>query len=227
VRTSFGAVVLALAAVAPAAAQGRDDRKASADNLKEIGLAMHGHHDTFGTFPPAAIFDNDGKPLLSWRVAILPFVGQQQLFKQFRLNEPWDSPHNKKLLERMPRVYAAPGAETTKGMTFYRVFTGSGTVFEGKRGLRLTAIPDGTSNTILAVEAGAAVPWTKPDDLPYDAKKPLPKVGGVFQDGFHALFADGVVRFVSRRFDEAALRKCITRADGEPVDPDSLTGKGN
>jgi len=193
-------------------------REASANNLKQIGLAMHNYHDTNGNLPPAAIY-RDGKPLLSWRVAILPFLDQQALYDKFKLDEPWDSEHNKKLLAEMPDIFAPVVAKTKeKGMTFYQVFTGAGTAFEGTDGLKITDFTDGTSNTILAIEGGEAVPWTKPADLPYDADKPLPKLGGEYKDVITLLIADGSVRFIKKEFDEKALRAAITRNGGEVVD---------
>ncbi len=86
------------------------------NNLKQIGLAMHNYESTFGTFPPAYIADKaTGKPLLSWRVAILPFLEQDALYKQFHLDEPWDSAHNKTLIARMPPVYRSPGRRRQAG----------------------------------------------------------------------------------------------------------------
>jgi uncharacterized protein (TIGR03067 family) len=209
-------------AVATAVSQEAALRSASANNLKLIGLAMHNYHDANRSFPPAAICGKDGKPLLSWRVALLPYLEQGALYKQFKLNEPWDSPHNKALLDKMPKVYA-PVNDSEGVSTFYRVFTGPGTVFEGPRGVRLAAIRDGSSNTILVVEAGQSVPWTKPDELPYEAGKPLPKLGGLYSGGFNILMADGTVRVVRRDFDAATLRLAITRADGQMVDLDKLS----
>jgi uncharacterized protein (TIGR03067 family) len=197
----------------------------SANNLKLIGLAMHNYLDAHrGSFPPAAISGQDGKPLLSWRVAILPYLDQGNLYKQFKLDEPWDSEHNKKLLDKMPKAYAPVAGDTKEpNSTFYRVFTGPHTIFDGPKGARITSITDGTSNTILVVEAGEAVPWTKPDELPYEAGKPLPKLGGMFKDGFNALFADAAVHFIRRGADPEMLRVAITRDDGKVLDLDRLT----
>jgi prepilin-type processing-associated H-X9-DG protein len=194
------------------------ERITSQNNLKQIVLAMHNYHDSMGAFPPAALCDKDGKPLLSWRVAILPYVEQANLYNQFKLDEPWDSAHNKKLLERMPPIYS-PGQVKTKepNTTFYQVFVGKGAGFEGRQGLRITDFTDGTSNTVLVVEAGDPVPWTKPEDLPYDDKKPLPKVGGLHPDGFNAAFADGSVRFLRKAIKEETLRALITRNGGEVI----------
>jgi hypothetical protein len=200
----------------------------SANNLKQIALAFHNYHDTYGSFPAAAIYSKDGKPLLSWRVAILPYLEQDGLYRQFKLDEPWDSAHNKRLLERMPPVYAAPvagsrppvaaGKNPAQTDTYYQGFVGESAVFEGKDGVRITEITDGTSNTLLMVEAGEPVPWTKPEDLPFDPKKPLPKLGGVFPEIFYAAFCDGSVRGLKKKMDERTLRALITRNGGEVVD---------
>jgi RNA polymerase sigma-70 factor (ECF subfamily) len=209
---------LAAERLRPGAAQ----KEQLSKSLKQLALAMHDYHDTYKGLPPAAIYSKDGKPLLSWRVALLPFLGEGDLYKEFRLDEPWDSPHNRKLMEKMPKVYAAHGAKVKPGSTFYRVFTGPGTVFEGAKGARMLDITDGTSNTIMIVEAGQAVPWTRPDELPYAAGKPLPKLGGQFQDGFYLALCDGSVRFVRTPINEQTLRALITRNGGEPVDLDKL-----
>jgi hypothetical protein len=194
-------------------------RAQSANNLKQIVLAMHNYHSTYNNLPPAAIFGKDGKPLLSWRVIILPYIEQDDLYKQFHLDEPWDSDHNKKLLAQMPPVYAAPGRKGATD-THYQVFVGKGAAFEGKNGLPFASFTDGTSNTILVVEAAHAAPWTRPEDLPFDPAKPLPKLGGLFPGGFHAALADGSVRFVSDKITPQTLRSAITRNGGEVLGPD-------
>jgi hypothetical protein len=200
-------------------------RATSQNNLKQIGLALLNFHDTNMRLPPPAICDPDGKPLLSWRVAILPFIEQDPLYREFKLNEPWDSPHNMKLLEKMPKVYAPVGVRTKEPhTTFYQAFVspaetnpGAGFILNAKQGLRITDFLDGTSNTIVVAEAAEPVPWTKPADLPFDPKGPLPKLGGPFAPGFTALFMDASTRFFSRPPDDATLRALITRNGGEVV----------
>ena len=142
---------------------GNSARSRSINNMKQLGLAMHDYHDAYGTLPQAAITDKQGKPLLSWRVAILPFIEQGELYDRFRLDEQWDSPNNIKLLEEMPRIYVDPrgaDAESNEFKTYYRVFQGERTA-PGKPLIVMR------TNTILIVEAAEAVPWTKPEELDY------------------------------------------------------------
>jgi hypothetical protein len=197
---------------------GASARIQSYGNLSKITYAMAVHADTYGRrFPTQAIFDKAGKPLLSWRVLILPLVGEEKLFKEFHLDEPWDSDHNKKLLDRMPKVYVIPGQKESN-KTHYQCFYGKGAAFEGKTGLRFPVdFPDGTFNTLLVVEAADAVPWTKPEDLPYDPDKPLPKLGGLFPDGFHAATCDGSVRFIPAGIKPETLHLLIRRNDGQVI----------
>lgn len=198
-------------------------RMRSQNNLKQIGLALHSVESANGRFPSDSIRDAQGRPLLSWRVAILPYVEQENLHRQFRLNEPWDSPHNIQFVQRMPKIYAMPGfeQEEKQGLTRYQAFTGPGTAFDrewekaaGRPGRPIVAFPDGTPNTLLMAESATAVPWTKPEDMLYDPTGPLPKMGGVFPRGFNVLAADGSVRFVSDKMPEQSLRALIT-VDGK------------
>jgi len=193
----------------------------SANNLKQIALAMHNYHDTFGRFPPQALTNKEGKPLLSWRVAILPWIEQDNLYKQFHLDEPWNSEHNMKLLKRIPPIYVPVNAKTKQGYeTFYQVFAGKGSVFEPGEKITFASITDGTSNTIMVVEGGDPVPWTKPEDLPFDPEKPLPKLGGEFPDIFNAAFCDGSVHALDKKkIDDKLLRLLILRNSGQPKSP--------
>src|SRR5260370_3576959 len=155
-------------------------RSQSANNTKQIGLAMHNYNDTHNSFPAHAIYSKDGKtPLLSWRVAILPYLEQDALYREFKVDEPWDSPHNKKLISKMPVNYKPGGAGTKEvGKTYYQVVTGPDTVFDGAKKMKLQDIKDGTSNTLMAIEAKDPVVWSKPEDLkmPKDKDK-IPAVG--------------------------------------------------
>jgi hypothetical protein len=183
-----------------------------------MGLALVNYADTNGALPPAAVRGKDGRPLLSWRVALLPFIEQEPLYKEFHLDEPWDSPHNLTLLERMPKVYAPfSGKKTPQPFTtYYQVFVGKGTAFESPEGVALSDFPNGTSHTILVTEAGEAVPWTKPEDLAYDPDGSLPPLGGVFETSLRVVFADGTVRnFTREAVAQDEFRSLITRDGGE------------
>jgi hypothetical protein len=200
------------------------ERVGSANNLRQLTIAMHNYANRNGSrFPPHALYSSAGKPLLSWRVLLLPYLDQDDLYKQFHLDEPWDSEHNKKLLVKMPKVFAAPWAPPGATDTPYVGLVGKSAFFDGKQGLRLPAdFPDGTSNTIMLVEAPTAVPWTKPEDVPFDPDpaKPLPKLGGHFRQGFNVGMCDGSVHFISKAISDQTLRAAITRDGGEVLGAD-------
>ncbi len=235
-------IVSAQAKIDPAAVvglalqvQGSAASVRSSNNLKQIAIAIISFSDANGMMPPPAICGKDGKPLLSWRVAILPYIEQENLYLQFKLDEPWDSPNNKKLLAQMPKLYAPVRGKTKQPYsTYYQVFVGPGAPFQiaipgpgaglfAARGPNYpAAFSDGTSNTLLVVEAGEAVPWTKPDDIPFDEKKPVPRLGGDFGFGFHAALADGSVLFIKNTIDDKLLKLLIMPADGYPIDWDKV-----
>jgi len=205
----------------------------SINNLKQIGLAFHNFHSTFNFFPPLTRYDKNKKPLLSWRVAILPYIEQAPLYNEFKLDEPWDSPHNKALIPKMPKIFAIPGAKTDPGKTFYRAFSGAGTAFstqnQGETGVSIRDITDGTSNTLGVVEAKEAVIWTKPDsEIPFDAGQMPPPaalvngLGGHFPGGFNVMMLDGSIRFVKSTINPMTLRALITRSGGEVISNDAF-----
>jgi len=200
------------------AAAARQQERKSINNLKQIGLATHNYVDVFGGKLPQDVAKDD-KPLLSWRVLLLPYLEQEALYKQFKLDEPWDGPNNIKLLEKIPKVYESPRVKTKKGYTVYQGFRGNGAVIGS--GLRLLAITDGTANTILCVEATSAVPWTKPADIPFDPMKDLPKFGKAFGEKPLAVICDGSARELDlKKISEATLKNAIGANDGNVLGPD-------
>lgn len=206
-------LVPAVQKVRVAAARAQDQ-----NNLKQIALAMHNYHDSYRGLPGAAICDKNGRPLLSWRVAILPFIEQQELYRRFKLDEPWDSEHNRKLIPLMPKLYEVPNVKSPPGETHYRVPYGNGALFDLCKKVRFIDVTDGTMNTLMVVTTAESVPWTKPDEVPYEPKGKLPRLARFFGDaGSSAAFADGSVRFLSPTVPEATLRALITRAGNEQV----------
>jgi hypothetical protein len=196
-------------------------RQVSVNNLKQIGLAFHNYLSAMGTFPAAAITSKDGKKLLSWRVAILPYIEHEALYKEFHLDEPWDSEHNKKLIPRMPKIYGNPGNPklTADGKTTYLLPVGKETMHPGVKGMKIADVTDGTSLTIMTIEAAdanAAI-WTKPEDLEYKPKEPLKGLGLKYNDGFLCGFADGSVRVISKNVMLDTLRAIFTPNGGEVV----------
>jgi hypothetical protein len=187
--------------------------------LSRIGKGLRAYEKQVGHLPPPALYSPDGRPLLSWRVLLLPHLGEQALYQQFHLNEPWDSPHNRTLLEKLPSVYETDTLSTrVPHGTLYQLVTGPGTLYDGRQGPARAAVKDGREQTILVVDAGATVEWTKPEDVVIAADKPLPALGGTFWDGFHVLFADGNVRFLHHTVTESTLRALLSPSGGEKVD---------
>jgi len=194
-------------------------RAQSINNLKQIALAMHNYHNTHNGFPPAAICDKKGKPLLSWRVALLPYLEQQDLYNQFKLDEPWDSEHNIKLAKKTVSVYMTPGV-TKPGESNYRIFTGNGAVFDTIQQSRLQDITDGTSNTLMVIQAAEGVPWSKPDDLPFDPDKDAKKLLLWQNDITIGAMCDGSVRSFSKKMSEKTWKLIIQKADGQVLPDD-------
>jgi len=184
------------------------------------------HHETIHGLLPAAITAADGRPLLSWRVAILPYLGEEELYEAFRLDEPWDSEHNKKLIPLMPKIYAPAGKPPAKaGHTHVQMLVGPGGTPLGAK--FPGSFPDGTSNTLAVVEAADAVIWTKPDDVmvpfKYNAGELMKKFGsGEFPGGFAVAFWDGSTRFLRDTMKEGTLSLLCYPADGQVIPADAF-----
>lgn len=207
------------------------ERTQSTNNLKQIGLAMHAYHDAFKGFPNGAIrHPQSGQPLLSWRVALLPFLEEAPLSQEIRMNERWDSEHNKKYWNRMPKVYQLPGKPNDSN-TYYQVFRGNETAFPDlpfNTKLRFNQFTDGTSNTILCIEAAEPINWMRPDDLPFQLNNPAMRnhLGNHWDnDTCLVAFADGTVRSMKRQLTAQALQGLLTRAGGEVVNFDAWEGR--
>jgi prepilin-type processing-associated H-X9-DG protein len=222
-------VLIALLLPAVQSAREAARRAQCVNNLKQIALAAHNYVSAMGGFPAAAIVDKGGKPLLSWRVALLPYLDQNPLYQKFHLDEPWDSPHNKELHKYMPAVYGCPSRNLAgePGMTAYRVFSNPDALFHPTRRTRIAEVTDGTSNTIMVVESAQAVPWTKPDELPFDkanarGQAPLLGAGSRHPGGLNAVFGDGSVRFLKLSINPMVFRALITKSGGEVVGADQF-----
>ncbi len=201
---------------------------ASYNNMKQIGFTLQSYASRYNSQFPAAATAPNGKPPVSWRVRILPFMGEDALYKQYRMDEPWDSPSNLEVAKMMPKAYQTPG-RPDDSKTCFMVFTGKDTALgdskNGNGNVPMMTISDGTSNTILVVEAGPdkAVPWSKPEDLPFDPANPVAALGQIPADGFLAAMCDGSVhRF---NVDNATLKALITPAGGERIDIKKITGE--
>jgi prepilin-type processing-associated H-X9-DG protein len=222
----FIAVLIALLLPAVQAAREAARRAQCMNNLKQIALAMHNYHDANNVLPPPMTYSPEQQPLLSWRVLLLPYLGEDALYKEFKLDEPWDSPTNKPLLERMPKVFACPSTDfptTPPAATTYQVLIGPGTIFERPEGIRFADMTDGSSNTLMVVESSVPVPWTQPGGLAYTPKAPIPQLGSRHPGGFNAAFADGSVRFLKNSLDPATLDAIVTRNGNEVVSVDSYS----
>jgi uncharacterized protein DUF1559 len=203
-------------------------------SLRQIAEALHSYHSVYGQLPPAVIRGKDGAPLYNWRVALLPFLEQDVLYRSLRVDEPWDSAHNRPLLQETPRCYR-PAREDAQppGTTRFQVLVGSGTAFEP--GATWEDFAEGKPNRILVVEAAEPVMWAAPADLTYDPAGPIPPLGrGLVKlvrflgyqvqtrTGFNACFSDGRSRFMDGRIPEATLRALITGAGDETIKPWAL-----
>lgn len=222
IQTGYASSGVMVGLLLPAVQAAREAarRTNSMNNMKQILLAMHIYHDAMQKFPDARARNADGKLMLSWRVALLPYLEEGDLYNQFHLDEPWDSEHNLKLVAKMPRVYADPSVPVlpgTEGLTNYHVPFGDGLLFDAKGPTHFRDVTDGTSNTIAVFEAARPVPWTMPEDAEISEANPAANLSrlraGIFQVGF----ADGSVQVLPQTIDAMTLWSLFTRAGGEVV----------
>ena len=204
-----------------AAIQDRVRRNTNADKFKQILLAMHNYHDSYKAFPPRdEVRDESGRSKLSWRVHILPFLEEVKLYEEFHIDEPWDSPHNKRLVAKMPKVYQSPGFGLKPGHTTFLAPVGEDTVFGGRKATKLSNVTDGTSNTVVLVEVKPewAAPWTAPEDYAFDPKAPGRGLAVGADGRFLAAFGDGSAQLLRGNLEPELLLRLFQKSDGHPID---------
>lgn len=194
-------------------------RMQCANNLKQIGLALHSYLDEYGALPPAYTVDADGKPLHSWRTLILPFLEQEPLYKKIDLSKPWDDPANKVAFDAGVPYYACPSTPGHGSQTVYMAVTIPGGCFQPTEPRKLSDITDGPGQTIMVLEVDEkqAVHWMSPtDSIDFNFLKPKSGIQLQHPQGTQAVFVDGSVHFLSTRINPETLQALIT-IDGKDV----------
>lgn len=198
---------------------GKGEKDPIEEHLKKLAGALDKYHEKHGSYPPAAICDGEGRPVLSWRVALLPYLGEEALYNEFKLDEPWDSLHNKRLLKKLPRALQPIEHRRRSGgrlKTTTQVFAGEKTVFDGKKGVRKADV-DKQTILLAYLPSDTGVYWTKPADVIYAADKPLSNLFS--KQGYErikVLLEDGTCRTIERNTDEKVLRGLIERRGNKP-----------
>jgi hypothetical protein len=223
----FGILAVVLLLFLPAVVPHRETsrRMICALNLKQIGLALHCYSQKYRCFPPAYVADKNGKPMHSWRVLILPYLDQGELYRQYDFSEPWNSPHNARLMAKCPEVFRCPIADAkSPSTTNYVAVVGEATCWPGNKSVRFEDIKDGASNTVVLVEiADSDIPWTEPRDMSFDHA-----LAGVNVDRQHGIssnhgnwafwaFADGSVQVLFDKTSPQTVKACLTIAGGETI----------
>jgi len=239
--TLLGLCLLSLTLPAFSRAREASRRMQCTNNLRQIGIALHDYHDTYGSFPPAYVADENGQPKHSWRVLLLPFLEESPLYEAYDFDEPWNGPHNARLLKEMPRTYACPSA-TEHGAghptgTSYVAVVGPTTVWPGPIAGTIGGIKDGTANTVLLIEfGGQQIPWLEPRDLKVDDSLQMlvngdPVSTGSHQredffyryfSGRHVTFADGGTTFVPHGVGATVWSAMLGKDDGVTWDDNEI-----
>ena len=189
-------------------------RVGCANNLRALGAALRSYEARHGAFPPAVVYDAQGRPMHSWRVLILPDLDRNDLFEQYDFDEPWDSPHNRQLADLMPAVYRCPGdAPSAEGLhTNYVAVAGPQTLWQAERRLSLEDLAEMRETLLITETFHTGIHWMEPRDLTVDelADPPQPKVSllaellGIAAEplprhgtwGRNCLFADGHIKYL-------------------------------
>jgi Protein of unknown function (DUF1559) len=196
------------------------DRTVSMNNVARIATALNAYAARHNSYPPAVVYDANGKPMHSWRVLILSELGEPALFNQYRFTEPWDSEHNVKLMTQCPAVFISPfvirGKSTSESS--YSVVVGNSTLFPDPQSSNANSIPDGSNRTLLVVEAANPIhEWTKPIDVQANGTGPI-KLGGLDPGGFAAALADGQPVWIPAGTAAGVIDAMLTPNGGEAID---------
>lgn len=226
-------ILIALLLPAVQAARGAARQAQCKNNLKQISLALQNYHDMYKAFPASSVVDENGKPMHSWRVAILPLIEQGFISDQYDFSEPWDGPNNRLLHNQMPAVFRCPSnSDPNSNSTSYMVVVSSNkisalkTMFEPNQWPGMAAVTDGTSNTIAVVEvAGVTTNWMEPKDLDFDtlmmqlnATKDGKSISSDHPRIVNVAFCDGSVQALSESISPEMLRRLLLRNDGQRID---------
>ncbi len=195
--------------------------------LMQISLALQNYHDVYGSFPPAYVADATGKPMHSWRVLILPFAEQKNLYDAYNFNEPWDGPNNHKLHSQRPPYFCCPSSHKQQPgwETNYLAVLGPNTMWPGAVATKLSDFADGVSNTLMVVEVhNSGIHWMEPRDLHVVQMPPTINaakgtgISSAHLHGAQAVFADGHSQFLNDDLPPETLRRLLTIAGGEKVE---------
>ena len=166
-------------------------------------------------------YDDNGKPLLSWRVHILPFIEQDALYRQFKLDEPWNSRHNRALMNQMPITYTHPNYQFGERTVYLATVAEEGNMKSafGNWLTRPRDITDGEAQTVMLAEVAPAKAriWTQPDDVEIDLSDVPGSLGFGPGDTINLLFCDGRIQEVPSDLMAATWRSLILRNDGQPI----------
>jgi hypothetical protein len=219
----LGAILIALLMPSVGSREALGRAKCS-NNLKQIGLALANYYDAYDALPPAYVVDRHGRPMHSWRALLLPYLGIE-LARQYDFNEPWDGPHNRLLIDKMPDALRCPDdKDAPPGTTNYVAVIGDQTAWPYDKSRTKKELIDGLPQTAIVVEVtGLNIPWTAPRDLDFEmldfnvGSETDYGVRSHHHGGPSVLLGDGSVRFLPPNSPPELLRSLLTITGGENV----------